>query len=319
MRIVSAEQVDACLDFPSLIDALADAFAAGVHAPPRHHHTIANADASDQTLLLMPAWNDHHIAIKQVVVTPDNGDRSLPAVMASVLLMDKQTGQTIAMIDGARLTLWRTAAASALAARFLAPARARTLLMVGAGALAPYLVRAHRAVRDIEQVSIWNRTPQNAVKLANVLADDGLHATAIAADGLDEAVSKADIISAATLSREPLISGRLLRPGTHLDLVGAFTPQMRESDDACVERASLFVDTYAGALQEGGDLTQPIKTGRIERSHVKAELSELVTSAHGGRRDDTEITLFKSTGASLEDLAAAALIAQRLDLSVTRS
>ncbi|MBO6639857.1 MAG: ornithine cyclodeaminase family protein [Roseitalea sp.] len=311
MKIISADDVDEALDFPALTDALADAFKGGVHAPPRHHHTIANAAGADQTLLLMPAWNDRHMAVKLATVTPDNGGRGLPAVMASVILMDKATGEPVALIDGARLTLWRTAAASALAARHLAPPEPDTLLMVGAGALAPFLVRAHLSVRPYRHILAWNRNVEGAERLAQSLRDEGHDAQAVAAESLDAVVSQADVISCATLSTEPLIKGAQLKPGTHIDLVGAFTPHMRESDDDCVQRATLFVDTYAGALHEGGDLVQPISAGLIERSHVRAELMELVNGDHPGRAATDEITLFKSTGASLEDLAAASLIAER--------
>lgn len=314
MRIISADDVDAALDFPALTDALAEAFRGGVHAPPRHHHTIANNEADDQTLLLMPAWNERHMAVKLVAVTPDNGTRGLPAVMASVILMDKTTGEQVALIDGARLTLWRTAAASALAARYLAPAEPDTLLIVGAGALAPFLARAHLSVRPYQHVLVWNRSQEGADRLAATLRDEGHKAEAAATGSLDAVVGAADVISCATLSTEPLIRGERLRPGTHVDLVGAFTPQMRESDDACVTRATLFVDTYAGALHEGGDLVQPINAGLIERGHVRAELMELTSGDHPGRTSDDEITLFKSTGASLEDLAAASLIAERCGL-----
>lgn len=314
MRVVSAAEVDEALDFPALIDALANAFRGGVHAPPRHHHTIANTDAADQTMLLMPAWNETHMAVKLATVTPDNGARGLPAVMASVILMDKQTGAQMALIDGARLTLWRTAAASALAARYLAPAQPETLLIVGAGALAPYLARAHMSVRTYRRVLVWNRSAERAEDLAADLSEAGVSTQMVAVDGLDDAVAQADVISCATLSTEPLVKGAFVRAGTHIDLVGAFTPAMRESDDACVQMSSLFVDTYAGALHEGGDIIQPIQAGLVQRGHVKAELMELVTGQHQGRRTDDEITLFKSTGASLEDLAAAALVAERIGL-----
>lgn len=313
MRIVSAADVDAALTFPALIDALADAFGGDIIAPPRHHHTKANEATPDQTLLLMPAWNGRYITTKLVCVTPDNGSRALPAVMASVIVMNAQTGAQIAMIDGARVTLWRTACASALAARYLARRDAKHLLIVGAGALAPFLAKAHSAVRAYEKITIWNRTAGNAEAVAQALADEGFN-TAVS-DDLDAATREADTVSAATLSTVPLIRGANLQPGSHIDLVGAFTPLMRETDDACVQRASLFVDTFAGALSEGGDLVQPIKAGLISRDDVRAELAMLTCGAHAGRINDEEITLFKSTGASLEDFAAAALICDSLNLA----
>lgn len=313
MRLISARDVDAILTFPALIDALADAFNGDIHAPPRHHHTKPNTKTPDQTLLLMPAWNGRYITTKLVCVTPDNGTRTMPAVMASVIVMDAKTGAQIALIDGARITLWRTACASALAARYLARKDAAHLLIVGAGALAPFLAKAHSAVRPYKRITIWNRHTDNAHKVAQTLSDDGFNTDV--SDDLDAAVQAADTISAATLSTVALIKGAILKPGTHVDLVGAFTPLMRETDDACVQRATLFVDTFAGALSEGGDLVQPINANIINRNDVRAELSMLTKGQHRGRASDDEITLFKSTGASLEDFAAAALICDRLGLA----
>lgn len=313
MRIVSAADVDAALTFPALTDALADAFCGDIKAPPRHHHTKPNKTVPDQTLLLMPAWDARYITTKLVCVTPDNGTRALPAVMASVIVMNAQTGAQLALIDGSRLTLWRTACASALAARYLARKDAEHLLIVGAGALAPFLAKAHSAVRNYKRITIWNRNIAGAEAVAHALTDEGFAASAT--DGLSAATGLADTISTATLSTEPLIKGADLKPGTHLDLVGAFTPSMRETDDACVQRAALFVDTFAGALSEGGDLVQPINDGVISRDDVRAELSMLTKGEHAGRTSDDEITLFKSTGASLEDFAAAALICDRLGLA----
>lgn len=313
MRIVSAADVDRTLTFEGLINALADAFNSDIQAPPRHHHTKHNTHRPDQTLLLMPAWDERYMTTKLVCVSPDNGTRSLPAVMASVIVMDAISGRQIAMIDGARLTLWRTACASALAGRYLARQDARHLLIVGAGALAPFLAKAHCAVRPYERITIWNRNSASAHSVAAALAKEGF-ATDVA-DDLNDATAIADTISAATLSTEPLIRGAHVKPGTHIDLVGAFTPLMRESDDECVRKATLFVDTYAGALNEGGDLVQPMQAGLISKADVSAELAMLTNGTHGGRASDDEITLFKSTGASLEDFAAAALMCDCLGLT----
>lgn len=312
MKTVSADDLDRLFTFPKVTDALHDIFVEDVVAPLRHHHTIERDDEADATLLLMPAWNRAvargHIGVKIATVTPENGKRSLPAVMASYILMDGKTGQPLALIDGARLTLWRTSCASALAARYLAPKAPETLLVLGAGELAPFLARAHMAVRDYKRVVIWNRNTNKAEALAARLRDDGQDATA--ATDLDAAVGMADVITAATLSTDPLIKGALVRPGTHIDLVGAFTPKMRESDDDCVRKATLFADTYQGATKEGGDFAQPLAAGVISMDDIRADLHALCAGDHPGRTADDEVTLFKSTGASLEDLAAAILAAR---------
>lgn len=326
MRIITAEEIDRLLDFPGLIDALADAFRGGVEAPVRHHHTIARPQGADSTMLLMPAWSDFSqenmaadgfMGVKIVTVSPDNNTIGLPAVMGVYLLSDGKTGAPLALIDGQKLTLWRTAAASALAGRYLAAASASHMVMVGAGKLAPYLIRAHAAMRPISRVSVWNRNIGNAERLADDLADESFDVTVC--EDRAAAIREADIVSAATISREPLVEGAWLKPGAHVDLVGAYAPDMRESDDEAVRRATVFVDTFGGALKEGGDVTQPLETGVIDRASIVAELAMLCRGEHAGRRTDDEITLFKSTGASLEDFAAGMLVWQRCGGNAARN
>lgn len=312
MNFISADDLDRLFTYESVTDALRDAFVEGVNAPLRHHHTIERPGGADQTLLLMPAWSDDvaqgHIGVKIATVTPDNGQIALPAVMASYILMDGKTGRPQAFIDGTRLTLWRTSCASALAARYLAPSEPETLLVLGAGELAPFLARAHCSTRPYKRVVVWNRSHGKAEKMADTLKADGFDASAT--KDLDGAVAEADTISAATLSSEPLIKGELVKRGAHIDLVGAFTPQLRESDDTCIRRASIFVDTYEGATKEGGDIAQPLAAGVITRYDIRADLAALCAETHPGRSSADEITLFKSTGAALEDLAAAILAAR---------
>ena len=321
MRVFSSDDLDASLDFPALIDELAEAMRGGFVAPHRHHHPIERAGEPQATHLLMPAWTEsgsragRFLGVKVVNVFPGNSARALPAVMGVYLLQSGRTGETLAAIDGTRLTHWRTAAASALAARHLARADAKRLLIVGAGALAPFMARAHASVRRYDEIAVWNHRPEGAGRLAARLSEIGLAARV--ADDLEAAVAEADVISCATLATEPLIAGRWLRPGQHLcgawlqpgqhlDLVGAFTVAMREADDEALRRAHLYIDTDA-ALTEGGDVTAGIRGGVIDRSAVIANLPALCRGAPGRRTPD-EITLFKSVGAAIEDLAAAILL-----------
>ncbi|HET7412157.1 MAG TPA: ornithine cyclodeaminase family protein, partial [Pararhizobium sp.] len=259
MEFISAEHVDRLLNYTDLIEGLRRGFAEGVVAPTRHHHTIARPDGADGTLLLMPAWTDSatrgnsadgYLGVKIVTVNPDNNVRGKPAVMGIYLLSDGETGEPLALIDGQALTAWRTACASALAASCLARKEAARLTMIGAGRLAPHLIRAHAAVRPIAEVTIWNRSRTRAEEVAAMLAGEAFSVAVI--EDRQAAIRSADIVSAATISSEPLIEGRWLKPGAHVDLVGAFTPKLRESDDETVRRASLFVDTFDGALKEGG-------------------------------------------------------------------
>jgi ornithine cyclodeaminase len=267
-------------------------------------------------LLLMPAWIEgEYIGVKQVTVFPGNNSRGQPGLSSHYLLSSATTGLPLAQFDGNELTARRTAAASALASRFLSREDSTRLLMIGAGRMGRYLVRAHCAVRDIRDVLIYDRTFTSAQAFAKELQSEGIDARAVDDQSLADAVRKADIVSCATLATEPVIRGEWLQPGVHLDLVGSFTPSMREADDEVVRRCAIFVDTRAGALAETGDLVVPIKNGVITEQAVLAEFSELCAGLHGGRAALSEpvsaMTLFKSVGASVEDLAAAILAYQR--------
>jgi alanine dehydrogenase len=314
MRVISAAEVDAALDFPSLIEALREAFRSDISVPVRHHHAIERPGAATATHLLMPAWTNaasgNFLGAKVVNVFPDNGRRGLPSIFGTYLLMSGDTGETLAAIDGTRLTAWRTAAASALASSFLSRQDASRMLMVGAGALAPMLVRAHAAVRPLAKVALWNHNRARAEALVAGLAELGLKVS-VAGD-LGPAVAEADIVSCATLSKEPLVKGAWLKAGAHLDLVGAYNPAMRESDDDCVRRARLFVDTRGGALKEGGDIVQPMADGLIGKGDIAADLFDLCRGTVAPERRPEDITLFKSVGTAIEDLACAMLVWRRI-------
>jgi ornithine cyclodeaminase len=224
--------------------------------------------------------------------------------------MSGWTGEPLAFIDGQALTTWRTAATSALASSYLSRSDASRLLMVGAGSLAPRLVEAHAAVRPIREVLVWNRTGERAARLANSLSGHPFQVSAT--EDLEGAVRGADIVSCATLSAGPLIEGAWLQAGSHLDLVGSYRPDMRESDDECIRRARLFVDDREAALRDAGDLAIPIAAGVIDESDIAADLAELSQGEKAGRRFHDQITLFKSTGTGLADFAAAAHVFARI-------
>jgi alanine dehydrogenase len=306
MLVLNEAETRAMLPWGELIEALRTMFRDGCEMPVRHHHDVTVPGEDAATLLLMPAWQPgSYIGVKMVSVFPGNSGRNLPAIHGSYLLSSGKTGQLLAIIDGAELTARRTAAASALAADYLAAKDAHRMLMVGAGRLSQNLIQAHASVRPISEVTIWARDARKAEATAAQLDLPGI-SISVATD-IEAAARKADIISCATLSSEPLIRGDWLKDGAHLDLVGAFKPSMRESDDRAVERATLFVDTRDGALTEGGDLVQPLRAGIIAAGSVRADLAELTGGRHAGRTDPSEITLFKSVGAALEDLAGAIL------------
>lgn len=312
MRFVTAGEIDATLTWPTLIDALRAAFAGDAVTPTRHHHRIARPDG-DATLLLMPAWQAKaggYAGVKIVSVFPGNAARGKPSVTGTYLLLDGDSGEPLAALDGQALTAWRTAAASALAASYLAAPDARRMVMIGAGALAPRLVAAHASVRPIADVAIWNRNPERAKRLATELDRPDLHV--VATDDLSAAIAGADIVCAATMSRAPLLRGDWLRPGAHVDLVGAYNPAMREADDAAIARATVYVDTRAGALAEAGDIVQAIASGAFDETRIAGDLADLCRGDAPGRGSAGEITLFKSVGTAIEDLAAAILVYERL-------
>jgi alanine dehydrogenase len=318
MNFVSADQLASILTPELVIGALAEAFKGGIKTPVRHHHTIERAAGETATLLLMPAWHEAdvsdtgHIGIKVVSVFPKNGERAKPTILGSYLLLCGTTGAVEAIMDAPSITLWRTAAASALAARFLARPAASHLVMLGAGSLVPHLLKAHAAVRPIKKVTIWNRNGAKAKTLAAELSAAMGKMDISASDDLESAVRSADIVSAATLSKEPLIKGAWLSPGVHVDLVGGYTPAMREADDEAVRRSAVFVDTREGATREAGDIVQPLERKVITRDDIKADLFDLCRKTHPGRVSDTEITFFKSVGTAIEDLALATLVYRRL-------
>ncbi len=306
MKLIDADTLAHTLPYDALADAIDRAFAGGVSVPVRAHHNIPVDEGQDSTLLLMPAWSDDgFVGVKTVIVAPENAGKGLPAVQATYQLFDRETGQPLALLDGPELTARRTAAASALAARYLAPKNASKLLMIGTGVLGHHLPLAHAAVRPIAEVRVWGRNPENAEKSAAALRAAGLAAEMT--EDLMGSVAWADIVSTATLSKEPIIDGEWLRPGQHVDLVGAFRPDMREADDTVLKRARIFCDTRAGAMKEAGDLCDPLSRGIISEGDVEADLFDLAGGSFEFERQADDITLFKSAGTAIEDLAAAML------------
>ena len=309
---LSAEQVKAALPWYDLVDALRDIFTRKVISPVRHHHVLNVPNEQDATLLLMPAWLEgEYCGVKQVFVFPSNNEKGLPGLTSNYLLSSAKTGETLIQLDGNELTSRRTAAASALASVYLSRIDATKLLMVGSGRMARNLIAAHRAVRPLQEISVYNRNIEGAKKLVNELKLEGIDATVCTLEELPEVAAQAHIISCATMSKQPIIKGDWISPGCHLDLVGGFTPEMQEADNLALKKAHIFVDTRAGALSEAGDIIIPLVAGDISEDDIQAELSELCSETHIGRLEfkdpDMAITLFKSVGDSREDLAAAIL------------
>jgi len=303
---LSDADVASRLDWPSLLKALANAFRRGGTTTPRPHYNIGVPGEPDATLLLMPAWNEgRSIGLKTVTVFPGNSERGKASINAHYLLFSARNGELKAILEAGELTARRTAAASALASSYLSRKDAKRLLIVGTGRLSAQLAAAHATVRQFDDIAVWGRNASKARIVANILVGQGLPARS--SSDLETEARAADLISCCTMSREPLIKGAWLKSGAHLDLVGAFTPQMAETDDEALKRGSLFLDTIEGACQEAGEIVQAINSGAIKPDAILANLFELCRHAHPGRQSDTQITVFKSVGCSLEDLVAAEL------------
>ncbi|MBN8431674.1 ornithine cyclodeaminase family protein [Microbulbifer salipaludis] len=306
MKFITAETIRSTIEYPQLITALRDAFRSqSVEVPQRHHHHYRYSAAHDNenTLLLMPAWQANgFLGVKTVVVAPDN--REQPSIQGQYALFDAATGTPRAIMDAASITAMRTAAASALAADYLAPTDASVLLMVGTGTLAPELIRAHASVRPIKEVLVWGRSAAKAQRVVDSVSE--LPCVAKVCEDIEQGMAQADIVSCATLSKTPLIQGSWLRPNQHIDLVGAYRPDMREADDDLIRQVALYVDVMPHALAETGDLCIPLSNGVISESSVLGHLPSLCQSPAPIARQG--VTCFKSVGHALEDLVAATLV-----------
>lgn len=299
MIVLSNTEIFAISRPAELISALSQAFAEPFASPDRMHCDLPGSD--EAKLLVMPAWQDRSaIGVKVATVMPENSQRGLPTIDGVYVLMDGQTGSPSVILEARALTALRTAAISALASQHMSRPDASTLLVVGTGALAPHLARAHSAVRNFSKVMIWGRDHNKAKIVAESLAN--LDCAVSAIEDLAIATSAADVVSCATLSHDPLIKAEWVKPGTHLDFIGSFTPQMREADPALFLNARLVIDT-ATALKESGDLIEPASRGWISEPVI--ELAELVRGIASGRTHPDEVTIFKSVGTGLSDIAAA--------------
>ena len=294
----------------SLVESMRRAFSSNAISPERAHYDLEGPNHS-RTLLLMPSWRPQGaLGVKITTVFPENAERNIPTVNAAYLLLSWETGQPLAMIDGRALTLLRTAAVSALAADLLAPSDPEVLLMVGTGALSRYLIEGHLAVRKYKSALVWGRNPKKAAAVAQDLNRRGWPVS-VAAD-LEAAASSADVISCATLAEQPLIKGAWLKPQVHVDLVGSYTPAMREADDECMRGAFIVVDTLGG-LEKSGDLIQPLARGVIGSERITL-LNDLIMQWPKIPRAPT--TVFKSVGVAHADLAAAEELLGRTESAI---
>lgn len=308
MKIIEADTVHRVLNFKELIPAIRETFAGPFGMPQRRVFSLDENRNHSDAFAVLPSWNQRAIGVKAFTYFPHNPTKGYESLYSKILLFSRITGEPMALVDGTSVTYWRTAAASALAADFLARKNAKTLLLCGTGRLAPYMALAHASIRPIQQVSVWGRNPEKVKTSIEKIKTQRPDLQIEAAQDLQQAAQNADIISCATGAGEPLILGDWVQPGTHTDFVGNHEAQRRECDSKLVAKASLFVDSRANTLSEAGELLIPIAEGRINASDVKAELAELCRGDHLGRSNEQEITLFKAVGTALSDLAGATLV-----------
>lgn len=312
MLMIDAARVHQLLDFPGLIAALEEAHMGGMpKQSDRQIYQEANPDGQPDIFIILPAWQPGEgILAKLVTSFPNNKARhGLPTVNSIYAFINGDTGVTEAIIDGEAVIFRKTSSDSALGSKLLSRPDVKTFLMCGAGGLAPYLVEAHLTVRpSIETVLLWNRTKENAERLREKLAEKGIRAEVVT--DLEAAIPEADIISSATMASEPHIKGHLLKPGAHLDLVGSFTPAMRESDDEVLTRAKIFVD-HRQTTTRSGEFLGPFDRGVITRDDVRADLFELCQKRAEGRTNESDITMMKNGGGSHIDYYVAKYLMDR--------
>lgn len=306
IQLISDSYIDQNCNFKNLIEALRMGFSnTKIEVPLRHHHDFKNpAENKDSTLLLMPAFNPgNDLGVKIVTVSPNNGTHDLPAIQGTYIYLDAHKGNIKAILDAKSLTAKRTAGTSALASSYLSRENADSLLMIGTGALANNLIQAHASVRPIKKVYVWGRNNTKAQMVCDDLKDFSFSCETV--ENIEDVIQKVAIISCATLSPSPLVFGKWLQEGQHLDLVGAYKKDMREADDEAILKSTVFIDTYQGGLKESGDILIPLTTNIITKEDIKADLFELCSGSKKGRTTEKEITYFKSVGHALEDLVAA--------------
>ena len=316
MLVLSREDVRALVPMATAIDLVTEAFkdlaAGGAQAPLRTPLDVQNGLG---TTLVMPAYvpSVHALGLKVVSVFPQNHERGLPTITSLVTLLDEDTGQPIAIMEGGYLTALRTGAVSGAATRMLAREDARVLVVVGAGTQALTQVAAVCAVRPIERVIVVGRSQGNLGTFAHRLGTEwpGLGVEVETTTDAASAIRQADVVCAATTSRTPVFVDTDVKSGTHINGVGSFTPDMQEVPGETIARAVVVVDQLEAALEEAGDLIVPIRDGLISRSHVWRELGHLASGAHAGRTDPRDITYFKSVGNAVQDMAVGRHAAER--------
>lgn len=314
MNYIDFDDVAGALPYDELVESLREIYRAEGMSADRHLVDLESINSTPGTCIaFMPAWGPgHNLTTKIFTIFPDNSNLGLPTIYALILVLDPTTGKPKAILDGTEVTRRRTACMSALAADYLARPDSRNLVVCGAGALAPHAAMAHASVRPIETIGIWARRAEAAESVVQYLQSQRQDLDIYVVDDLADACQRADIVSSQTSSPDPIVFGKWISPGTHMDFVGSHESNRRECDDEAARRSRIFVDVMETAMKEAGDILIPLRSGVIDQKQIIGDLSDLAGERVSGRKTNDEVTLFKSTGSSLADMAAAELVVKNM-------
>ena len=309
MKVISAEEVHQALSFPALVDALQEAYSGEYSMPPRQVFLLDEEGGANDAFAVLPSWSEQLIAVKAFTYFPE-AEAPYQSLYSKVMLFDREHGEPLALVDGSTVTFWRTAGISGLATRLLAREDARTMLMLGTGNLAPYIIRANASVRDLKKVMVWGRTRSKAEEISAMMAVEFPDIEILAVEDRQSACAEADIVVAATGSHEPVVLGEWIQPGTHTDFIGNHHAGKRVCDTALLLKSKVYADSRVNAFKEAGEILVPIEEGVFTREGVVAELAEMCQGSATLRESEEEITLFKSIGMAMSDLVGAGLAYQ---------
>ena len=306
MKVISAEEVHQALSFPALVDALQQAYAGDYSMPPRQVFLLDEEGGGNDAFAVLPSWSEQLIAVKAFTYFPE-AKEPYKSLYSKVMLFDREHGEPLALVDGTTVTFWRTAGISGLATRLLSREDSETMLLLGTGNLAPYIIRANASVRDLKKVMVWGRTQSKAEQIAGTMNEEFSGIDIIPVEDRQSACAEADIVVAATGSHEPVVRGEWIRPGTHTDFIGNHHANKRECDTDLIIKSKVYADSRVNAFKEAGEILVPIEEGVFSKDGVVAELAEMCRGTATLRESEDEITLFKSIGMAMSDLVGAVL------------
>jgi 1-pyrroline-2-carboxylate reductase [NAD(P)H] len=307
MKIISPEEVHAALSYPALVDALEEAFSKEFTMPPRKVFSLDEDEGNHDAFALLPSWNDSLIGVKAFTYFPDNPGPEYKSLYSKIMLFDRAHGEPLALVDGTSVTFWRTAGISGLASRLLSRENSESLLLLGTGNLATYIIRAQASVRPLKRVMVWGRTASKAEAVVAEMAAELNGIDFSVAESVEAACGEADIIVSATGSHEPLVMGDWVKEGTHTDFIGNHHATKRECDTALILKSKVYADSRDNCFKEAGEVLVPISEGVFKEEGVVGQLTEMCAGTVPLRESDGEITLFKSIGMALSDLVGAGL------------